>query len=105
MYPTNAYVIRHATAADEQDLRRLAELDSQRPFSGPALVGELDGSPAAAVSLTDGRLIADPFQRTSLLAQLLRMRYGALRAHSRTPSLPERMRASLAPFRARASEA
>jgi hypothetical protein len=48
MYPTNAYVIREATDADERALRWLAELDSQRPLSGPALVGEIDGSPAAA---------------------------------------------------------
>ena len=52
MFAANAYVIRHATGAD-----KLAELDSQRPLTGPALVGEIDGRPAAAISLTDGRVI------------------------------------------------
>jgi hypothetical protein len=97
MYPTNAYVIREATDADEHALRWLAELDSQLPLSGPALVGEIDGSPAAAVSLTDGRVIANPFRQTSVLTQILHMRYAAMRAYSRTPSLPERMHASTAP--------
>jgi hypothetical protein len=105
MYPTNAYHIRQATDADESALSRLADLDSQRPLSGPALIGEIDGNPAAAVSLTDGRVIADPFKQTAVLSQLLHMRAGALRAYSRTPSLPERMRETMAPFRARASEA
>ena len=101
MYPTNDYVIRKATSDDERALQRLAGLDSQRPFAGPALVGEIDGVPAAAVSLTDGRVIADPFKRTVVLGQLLQMRFRALRTYSRTPSLPERLRAAFAPFSAR----
>lgn len=105
MYPTNAYQIRRATEADEDALRRIAELDSRRVLSGPALIGEIDGAPAAAVSLIDGRVIADPFQRTAVLTQILRMRFNALRAYSRTPSLPERLGQTLAPFRARVSEA
>jgi hypothetical protein len=105
MYPTNAYHIRQATDADEGALRRLAELDSKRPLSGPALIGEIDGNPAGAVSLTDGRVIADPFQQTAVLKQILHMRFGALRAYSRTPSLRERLGEALAPFRARAGEA
>jgi hypothetical protein len=92
MYPANTYVIRQATAQDERALHRLAELDSQRPISGPALIGEIDGLPAAAVSMTDGRTIADPFQPTAVVRQLLRMRHGALLAYARTPSLRERLR-------------
>jgi hypothetical protein len=57
------------------------------------------------VSLTDGRVIADPFRETGVLTQILHMRFAAMRAYSRTPSLPERIRASMAPFRARTSEA
>lgn len=96
MYPANAYVIRQATEEDEPVLHRLAGLDSQRPISGPALIGEIDGVPAGAVSLTDGRTVADPFQPTAVLRQLLRMRRGALLAYSRTPSLRERLRAAFA---------
>jgi hypothetical protein len=98
MYPSNAYVIRQAGAEDERALHQLAELDGQRPFSGPALIGEIDGRPAAAVSLFEGRVIADPFQPTTVLRQVLRMRLGALRAYSSTPSLAERVRASMQPF-------
>jgi hypothetical protein len=75
--------------------RRLAELDSQRPLSGRVLIGEVGGFPAAAVSLIDGRVIADPFQPTATLAGLLRLRYQSLRALSETPSLRDRMRAAL----------
>jgi hypothetical protein len=105
MYPTNAYNVRRATETDEGALRRLAELDSRTPISGPALIGEIHGAPAAAVSLIDGRVVADPFQQTAVLTQILRMRYSALRTHSRTPALTERLRATFAPFRARAGEA
>ena len=95
MYPANAYVIRYATVDDVPALRRLVELDDPRLFCGPALIGEIGGAPAAAVSLADGRVIADPSQPTTVLRQLLRMRRDALRAHSRTSSLPERLRAAL----------
>jgi hypothetical protein len=105
MYAADAYNIRTATESDELALHRLAELDSQRPLWGPALVAEIDGTPAAAISLSDSRVIADPFQQTAVARQMLRLRFGALRAYSRTPSLPERMRKALAPFRARTSDA
>lgn len=95
MYSANAYAIRPATEADEPTLRRLAELDSQRPLDGPALIGEIRGRPAAAVSLTDGRVIADPFRNTVHLRQILHMRFDGFRAYSRTPSLSKRLRAGI----------
>jgi len=97
MYPANAYTIRQATEDDEHALKRLAELDSARPLSRPALIGEIAGQPAAAISLRDGRSVADPFESTVTLRQLLRMRFGALQSYSRTPSLNERLRAALSP--------
>jgi len=98
VYPANAYVIRRATDDDEVELRRLAELDSQRPLVGPALVGEIDGKVAAAVSAIDGRIVADPFQETGVLRQVLRFRLSAMRSYAQTPSLAERVRAALQPF-------
>jgi hypothetical protein len=95
MYSATAYAIRRTTEADAPTLRRLAELDSQRPLDGPALIGEILGRPAAAVSLTDGRVIADPFTTTVHLRQILRMRFDAFRAYSRTPSLSQRLRAGI----------
>ena len=105
MDAADAYKIRWSTEADEPTLHRLAELDSQRPLSGPALVAEVGGDPAAAIALSDGRVIADPFQHTAVARQMLRMRFGALEAYSTTPSLPDRIRKALAPFRARTSDA
>jgi hypothetical protein len=92
MYPSNAYPIRRSHEADTETLRRLGELDSQRPLEGPALIGYMRGHPAAAVSLTDGRVIADPFENTDHLTQILRMRFDAFRAYSRTPSVRQRVR-------------
>ncbi|HEX6652749.1 MAG TPA: hypothetical protein VF072_08400 [Thermoleophilaceae bacterium] len=98
MYPANAYVIRHATEADALALRLLAELDSQRPIAAPALIAESDGVPIAAISVFDERIVADPFQPTAVVSQLLRMRLGALRAYSSAPSLGERLRTAFQPF-------
>ena len=104
MYAANAYSIRQTTAVDAPELRRLAELDSQKPFSGPGLIAETGGVAVAAISLFDGRLVADPFHATAAPAQLLRIRLGALRAYSSAPSLPERLRAAMRPFVAHAAK-
>ena len=72
MYQPTHYVIRHATPSDAEALSGLAELDSARPLTGLILVGELNGKVSAALGLDDGRVIADPFARTSHLVRLLR---------------------------------
>jgi hypothetical protein len=100
--PANAYVIRHATVDDEDVLRRLAELDSRPPLAGPALIGEIDGTPAAAVSLTDGSIAADPFRPTATLRQVLAVRVRSLRAFEEQPSLSERMKAIMGGWEVRA---
>jgi hypothetical protein len=106
MLPANTYVIRPATDDDQQALHALAELDSQRPLDGPALVGEIGGRPAAAISLHERRVIADPFLFTVQLRQVLRMRAAALHAREQTPSLPVRVRAAIGMVAvARATEA
>jgi hypothetical protein len=95
MFGGNTYVIRGARDEDAVALSQLAELDSRPPLVGPALIGEIAGSPAAAMSLDDERVIADPFQPTSHLIQLLRLRARSLKALSRTPSLSARVRAGI----------
>jgi hypothetical protein len=95
MFPANAYVIRQATIDDEGTLERLAELDSQRPLSGSALVGEIGGVPAAAISMADGRVVADPFKLTAHLVPVLMMRRRSLQAFAARPSLPARLKAGL----------
>jgi hypothetical protein len=49
-------------------------------------------------------VIADPFERTTVVTQLLQMRLRALRAHSSSPSLRERLRAAFRPFVTHASK-
>jgi hypothetical protein len=70
---TEAVVIRRAYPDDAPALGRLATLDSRRPITGAALVAERDGRILAALSLDDGRAIADPFAPTADLVALLRV--------------------------------
>ena len=91
----NTYVLRLATAADADTLRRLADLDSQRPLEGDILIGELHGDPVAALSLTDDRAIADPFRPSAHVLATMRVRAKALRAAEAMPSLRERLLAGL----------
>src|SRR4051794_12917960 len=67
MFASNAFQIRAATSSDASTLRRLSELDSRPPVKAPALIGAIDGYPAAVISLVDGRVVADPFIHTDAL--------------------------------------
>jgi hypothetical protein len=63
--------IREGSEADEPVLRRLAELDSARPIQGRVLIAEHGGRAVAAVGLEERRAIADPFEPTQEVLQLL----------------------------------
>jgi hypothetical protein len=80
---TDTIVVRRAVAADDLDLGRLAALDSQRALRGDVLVAESDGRLRAALSLGDGRVVADPFAATTGHVALLRARADSLRAPAR----------------------
>jgi hypothetical protein len=95
MFAVSTFKIRTATDADEPTLARIAALDSQPRLGAPALIGEIGGVPAAALSLSDGRLVADPFKATAQLASHLRVRATGLRAHWREPAVEARMRAAV----------
>ena len=95
MYSATAYVIRQATDDDAYALNQLSELDGQRPLAGQVLIGEIAGRTAAAISLSDSRVVADPFASTGQLTALLRMRAKAIQAYVRTPSLRDRMLAGV----------
>jgi hypothetical protein len=95
MFTANTYAIRPARDADQPALRRLAFLDSAEPLTGRILVAEIDGVPAAAMSLDERRTIADPFQRSGALRVHLRLRAAAVEAHDREPSLRDRIRAAM----------
>lgn len=60
--------------AEAEAVARLAELSERPAGTGPWLVADVDGGPAAAVSLADQTVLADPFQRTAHLVELLHVR-------------------------------
>ena len=65
-------LVRPARTVDADALRRLASLDSARPLTGDVLIAVSGGEVAAAMSLDTGAIIADPFQPTAHLIDLLR---------------------------------
>jgi hypothetical protein len=62
-------ILRRADPSDQVALERLAQLDSRALPTGPHLVAERDGRIDAALSLSNGELIADPFRRTAELCE------------------------------------
>jgi hypothetical protein len=103
MSATFSFRIRQATAQDADALVRLATLDSQSPLAGPALIGEVDGTPVAAVSLTSGRAIADPFRPTAELVALMQRRAAAVHGVKPSRSLGERLGLTATRLRLRAA--
>jgi hypothetical protein len=96
MYAANStYVIRRASEEDRPVLDHIAGLDSQGPITTDALIGEVDSSPAAAISLVSGRVIADPFRPTGELIAQLRARANGIVAFDRRPRLRDRIRAGI----------
>jgi hypothetical protein len=79
--------VRRSTSGDESALARLAALDSASPPRGPALIAEADARMLAALPLGSGRPIADPFEPTAELVQLLELRRSQMEsAHRDAPS-------------------
>ena len=65
--------IRQATSDDAFALRRLAALDDARALRGEVLLAEHAGDIRAALSLENGRTIANPFAATADLVEMLRV--------------------------------
>jgi hypothetical protein len=63
--------IKLSTEADRERIRRLAELDSKPAPDGDVLVAEVNGRLVAAMGM-DGRVVADPFERTVSVVKVLR---------------------------------
>jgi len=68
--------IRQATTTDVFALRRLAALDDRRALRGDVLMAEEAGELRAAISLQDGRVVANPFARTADIVDMLRVQRG-----------------------------
>ena len=70
--------LRTATPEDADRLAQLAALDSVRTPLDPILLAEVAGEVRAALSLSDGMVIADPFYSTAGLVELLHERASEL---------------------------
>lgn len=70
--------LRFGSVADRRPLARLAELDRSVAPALPVLLAEVDGQLWAAVVLSNGTVIADPFRPTSAIVQLLLARAAQL---------------------------
>ncbi len=80
----DAVVLRPAITSDADALRRLAELDSAVPLRGAIIVAERHGEISAALELSSGRSVADPFAPTTELLTLLETRATLLRGPARS---------------------
>src|SRR5688500_515344 len=100
MMPASTYDIVSVNDSRHEELSRIATLDSARPIDAPALVAYENGEAIAALSLADGRAVANPFRRTAAALIVLRMRARAYGIVERTPSLRERILAAVRPVAA-----
>jgi hypothetical protein len=74
-----SYSLRPAAASDAAALHRLAALDDAEQLHGSVLLAFSDDHVVAAMSLADGRVVADPFRRTTDAVALLRLWAGRQR--------------------------
>jgi len=74
--PANAHAValRLAGADEDHVVRELAALDDARALEGQVLLALIDDEAVAALSLGDGRVVANPFVRTDAAVALLRLR-------------------------------
>jgi azurin len=75
---TTRVELRHARHDDRDVVHRLAVLDEARSLEGPVLLAVVNGLAVAALSLEDGRVVADPFIATAEARSLLRLRAAQL---------------------------
>lgn len=99
--PTYTVTIRPGRPGDEYAVARLAQLDSARRPQGDLLLAEQDGELRAALPLTRGRAIADPFHLTGDLVRLLENRRRQLAGVPRHGWLRRNAAGSVAPVAAR----
>jgi hypothetical protein len=82
-------VIRPARHDEDHVVHRLSVLDSAETLTGEVVLAVERDRAVAAISVTDGRVVADPFTPTADAVELLREHAAGLR-HGRT-SLAERL--------------
>ena len=80
---TPTIALRIAGADEAGVVRRLAALDDARPLRGQVLLAVVNGEPVAALSLQDGRVVANPLVLTELPVSLLRLHHRHLMGTAR----------------------
>jgi hypothetical protein len=75
---TSTVVLSLAVHDDQGLLELLAALDDARPLPMPVLLARVDGEAVAALSLRDGRVVANPFVASEPAVALLRLRQSHL---------------------------
>jgi len=92
----SAVELRPARDDEAAVARRLAQLDDAPELEGQVLLALVNGDAIAAISLTDRRVVANPFVRTQHAVTLLRMRadhlLGGVRGRRRRPRWVPRVR-------------
>ena len=71
---TDTMLMRRDTPADDAAIAVLARLDDKRLPAGPFLVAEMSGEIVAALSLSSGTAVADPFRPTGDAVAMLHLR-------------------------------
>lgn len=66
--------LRVAQSEDDYEVSRLAQLDDAPRPVGPVMLAVVDGEAVAALSLSDGRVVANPFVASENAVSLLRLR-------------------------------
>lgn len=79
--------LRYGFPDDAEAIARLAKLDSSEPPPQPLLLAEVSGQLWAALSLSSGAVVADPFRPTKATLELLRARARQLDAKSSSQRL------------------
>ncbi len=79
----SALTLRYGFPDDAGVISRLAALDCAPAPAPPLLLAEVEGELRAALSLSDGSHVADPFHPTTALLDLLRARADQLGGSSR----------------------
>lgn len=70
--------LRVAKPEDDHEVSRLAQLDNAPEPIRPVMLAVVDGEAVAALSLSDGRVVANPFIATENAVTLLRVRAAQL---------------------------
>ena len=69
----NAITVRPYLPNDRRSLERLALLDDRRVPAQPVMLAEVEGRLGAALSERTGEAVADPFEPTAHLVEMLRV--------------------------------